>query len=47
MSSQPQNTIQLRDLKLQAMAEAYELQSQQPKLQNIAFDSWMISEWER
>ncbi|WP_299537220.1 IS21-like element helper ATPase IstB [uncultured Herbaspirillum sp.] len=38
MSSQPQNTAQLRELKLPAMAEAYELQAQQPKLQNIAFD---------
>ncbi len=38
MSTQPQNTSHLRDLKLPAMANAYELQNEQPKLHSLAFD---------
>lgn len=38
MSTNTQNTSQMRELRLTAMAEAYELQQEQPKLHQLAFD---------
>ncbi len=38
MSTQVQNTSQMRELRLTAMAQGYELQAEQPKLHQLAFD---------
>ncbi len=38
MSTQVQNTSQMRELRLTAMAQGYELQVEQPKLHQLAFD---------
>lgn len=38
MSTNTQNLTQLRDLRLTAMTQAYELQQEQPKLHQLAFD---------
>ena len=38
MSTNTQNLNKLRELRLNAMATAYELQQEQAKLQHLAFD---------
>lgn len=38
MSTQVQNTSQMRELRLAAMGQGYELQVEQPKLHHLAFD---------
>ena len=38
VSTNTQNTSQMRELRLAAMAQAYELQQEQPKLHQLAFD---------
>ena len=38
MSAIQQTTSQLRSLRLVAMADAYQLQMEQPKLQSTSFD---------
>jgi len=38
VSTQVQNTSQMRELRLTAMAQGYELQVEQPKLHQLAFD---------
>ena len=38
MSTNTQNAAQMRELRLAAMTQAYELQQEQPKLHQLGFD---------